>query len=307
LEPAALDLSVKAQTDMRRERERLNKHWKQTRDRARYDVELAERRYQAVDPTNRLVAATLERQWEEAMQHERALKEEHDRYCRKTLPQLSANDEARIAALASDIPALWNSPTTTNADRKAIVRCLVERIVVTLDRNEHTAAMIHWIGGFESRHEFARPVRSYEKLADSDLLMKRLVELREAGTTAEETADTLNAEGFTPINPGKTFNRGMTRKLLLKLGRYGERNDDSLLAPGEWWIRDLADAVGIPWQTLREWAVKGWVHARQTNVEKLWVLWADRAELKRLRKLRSAKWRGIFGKPAELTSPGRRR
>lgn len=308
LEPAALELSLKAQTDLRRERERLNKHWKQKRERARYDAELAQRRYQAVDPTNRLVAATLERQWEETLERERELKEEYDRYCEQALPQLSADDEARIEALASDIPALWHSPTTTNADRKTIVRCLVERVVVTADRHdEHTAATIHWMGGFESRHEFARPVRHYGRLADRDLLQKRLRELRNEGKTAEQTADVLNAEGFHPINPGKAFNRSVVRDLLLKLDLHGERNNDSLLGANEWWVRDLANEIGMAWQTLREWATNGWVHGRQTNVEKLWVIWADRDEVKRLRKLRVAKSRGILGYPLELTEPKRRR
>ena len=248
LEPAALDLSLKARAELRREHERLDKHWKQKLQRARYEVELAERRFQAVDPANRLVAATLERQWEDALQTERGIKEEYDRHCRQTILQLGADDEERSKALASDIPTLWHSSTTTNAERKAIVRCLVERVVVTLDpRNEDTAATIHWIGGFESRHDFARPVRSYEQLADGDLLMKRLVELREAGKTAEQTADILNAEGFAPINPNKKFNREIVRKLLLMLGLFGELNDDSLLAPGEWWVRDLADEVEMPW------------------------------------------------------------
>src|SRR5947199_10411570 len=85
LEPAALELSLKARADLRRERQRLDKHWKQNLQRARYDVELAERRYQAVDPANRLVAATLERHWEDALQSERRIKEEYDRHCRQTL------------------------------------------------------------------------------------------------------------------------------------------------------------------------------------------------------------------------------
>lgn len=304
LEPAALELSLKARADLRRERERLDKNWKQKLQRARYDIELAERRYQAVDPANRLVAATLERQWEEAMQLERGIKEEYERHCRQTLPQLGADDEERIKALASDIPALWHSPTTTNLDRQAIVRCLVERVVVEVERNsEDTVATIHWIGGFESRHEFARPVRAYDQLSEADLLMKRIAELREAGKTAEQTADTLNADGYAPINPDKRFNREIVRKLLLKLGLCGERDNDSLLGPGEWWVHGLADEIGMPWQTLRAWAVNGWVHARQTNVEKLWIMWADRAEIKRLRKLRRANWRGILGKPSELTTP----
>ncbi len=129
---------------------------------------------------------------------------------------------------------------------------------------------------------------------------------RKDGKTAEQTAAALNAEGFRPINPRKTFNRDIVRDLLLKMSLNGERNDDSLLGPGEWWIRDLADEIGMPWQTLREWATNGWVHGRQTNVEKLWVIWADRDEMKRLRKLRSAKSRGIRGYPAELTKPKRR-
>ena len=54
-----------------------------------------------------------------------------------------------------------------------------------------SVATIHWIGGFESRHEFARPVRTYDQLHEGDLLMKRIAELREAGKTAEQTAETL--------------------------------------------------------------------------------------------------------------------
>jgi hypothetical protein len=197
LEPAALELSLKARADLCRERERLDKHWKQKLQRGRYDVELAERRYQAVDPENRLVAGTLERQWEEALHNERRLQEEYDRHSRETIPQLNAEDEARITALASDIPALWQAPATTNADRQSIIRCLVQRAVVEVEPNsEDTALTIHWVGGFESRHEFARPVRTYDQLHDGNLLMKRIVELHDDGHTAEQTAEILNAEGF---------------------------------------------------------------------------------------------------------------
>ena len=62
----------------------------------------------------------------------------------------------------------------------------------------------------------------------------------------------------------------------------------------------------MPWQTLREWAVKGWAHGRQSSVENLWLIWADKAEVKRMRKLRAAGWRGILGYPSELTTPKQR-
>lgn len=304
LEPAALALSLQAQADVRQERERLERNWQQKLQRTRYEAELAERRYREVDPGNRLVAATLERQWEEALRAQREVQEEYDRFAHQTLPHPSAEEAAHIAGLGADIPALWQSPHTTNADRQAIVRCLVERVVVGGERgNERVTATIRWAGGYESRLEFARPVRTYEYLSESDTLMRRIAELRERGKTAEETADIINAEGFKPINPGHSFNRDMVRDLLLKLGLYGEQNDDSLLGKGEWWIRDLAEKLEIPWQTLREWAVKGWAHGRQTKIQKLWILWADREERKRLRQLRAAQHRGILGYPAELTTP----
>ena len=86
LEPAVMALSRRARADVERERDRLEKHWRQRRQRARYEVELAERRYQAVDPANRLVAASLERRWEEALGQERQLQEDYDRFARECRP-----------------------------------------------------------------------------------------------------------------------------------------------------------------------------------------------------------------------------
>jgi hypothetical protein len=71
LEPAALELSLQARGNVRRERRRLEQHWRQTLERGRYEAGAAERRYRAVDAENRLVAATLERQWEEALRRQR--------------------------------------------------------------------------------------------------------------------------------------------------------------------------------------------------------------------------------------------
>jgi DNA invertase Pin-like site-specific DNA recombinase len=307
LEPAALELSLKAQTDLQQERERLDKHWQQQLQRARYDVELAERRYQAVDPDNRLVAATLERQWEDALRRERTLKEECERCGRQSAAPLSAEDRSRIAALASDIPALWHSPQTTNADRQALIRCLVDRVVVHVTpQSEQTEATIHWAGSYESRIAFARPIAAYGQRSDFDEIMDRIVRLHDAGKSAAETAKVLNEEGISPLRCGRPFNDAVVRGLLRRRGVCAEPHDESLLQPGEWWIRDLADAVGMPWQTLRDWAVNGWAHARQTKIQKVWIIWADAEEVARLRRLRAAKNRGTLGYPAELTTPKRR-
>ena len=73
LEPAAVELSLKAIEDVHQERDRLHRHWKQRLERATYEAERAERQYQAVEPENRLVARSLERQWEEALRKRRDL------------------------------------------------------------------------------------------------------------------------------------------------------------------------------------------------------------------------------------------
>ena len=87
LEPAALDLSRQARQDVERARAQLRQHWQQQVQRAQYDVDVAERRSQAVDPANRLVAATLEQRWEEALRPTRQRQEAYERFLRETPPQ----------------------------------------------------------------------------------------------------------------------------------------------------------------------------------------------------------------------------
>src|SRR5439155_22916987 len=101
-----------------RERGRLDRYWRQQRERCRYEVERAERQYQAVDPTNRLVARTLEARWEEALRQARQVDEDYERFMSTTPPRLSEADRDRIRSLAADIPALWSAPQTVAADRK---------------------------------------------------------------------------------------------------------------------------------------------------------------------------------------------
>ena len=128
-------MRLQARHDVERERAQLGQHWQQQVQRARYEVELAARRYQAVDPAYRLVAATLEQRWEEALRHERQLQEASARFRQDTPPHVQAEEWARITAVAADIPALWQAPSTTNRDRQAIIRGLVDRVVVHVQRD----------------------------------------------------------------------------------------------------------------------------------------------------------------------------
>ena len=308
LEPAALELSCQAMETIERDRARLDKHWRQRLEQAGHEAKDAERRYRAVDPENRLVARTLEQRWEEALRAERHVRDDYDRFLREQPPRLGPEERARIAALSSDLPALWHDPGTTHQDRKEIIRHMVEKVVVEVNHDsEYVIVTIHWHGGFTSAHEIVRPVQFYEQLRDFDTLMARVVALRQEGHTAAQIADCLNREGFSPPKRCDVFSPELVHKLLSRHEVRTQITYDAQLGPDEWWLPKLAEQIPVSVGKLAGWARQGWLHARKTPVKRRWVLWADKAELKRLRKLAAESHRGIVEYPAELTTPRERR
>ena len=304
LEPAALELSCRALEDVQRDRARLDKHWKQRLERARYEAVDAERRYRAVDPDNRLVARSLEQRWEETLRAERQVRDDYGRFLREQPPQLSHEERARIAALSSDLPTLWHAAGTTDQDRKEIIRHLVEKVVVHVKNDsEYVDLAIHWQGGFASRHEVVRPVKSYEQLRDFDKLMDRIAALRGEGHTSAQIAECLNREGFSPPKRCGAFFPELVRQLLKRRGLANEKTYTDQLGPNEWWLPKLAEEVPVSAGKLADWTRRGWIHSRKTPAQRLWVLWADKQELKRLRKLAALSHRGVVEYPPELTTP----
>jgi hypothetical protein len=308
LEPAALELSLGAADDLQRERKRLALHWQQQLERARYEVQQAERRYRAVDPENRLVARTLEQQWEQALCAERQRQEEYDRFVQHKPLELTDREQERLRALASDLPALWQSAATSIVERKEILRCLVERIVVQVQGNtEYVDVTIHWAGGFVSQHQIQRPVAEYHQMRDYDRLVERLRELHETGLTAAAIAERLNQEGFHPTGRRTTFCAMTVRQLLSRWQLTGERYDKVALGSDEWWLSDLARELTVSYGTVRRWIAQGWVHCRRTPQLAYHLIWADADELNRLRRLRDhGRTYPRIPTPAELTRPKRR-
>jgi len=312
LEPAALELSLGVGEDLRRERERLDRHWQQRLERTRYEADRAARQYHAVEPENRLVVRELERRWEQALAVVRDAEEQYDRFRRGQPAELTAGDRDLIMSLASDIPGLWRAATTTASDRRVIARHLIERVEVAVQgETEWADVVVHWSGGFVSRHELRRPVRRLEQLRDYTALMDRVLELHRAGQTSGMIADRLNAEGFRPAKRRDTFNSSMVRQMLSRQFRSGPRpralTEASPLESHEWWLTDLARKLGMPVPTVHSWIRRGWISARKlTGAGGRWILWADDEELDRLRRLRASP-RGWSDQPypPELTTPKR--
>jgi alpha-galactosidase len=157
----------------------------------------ARRRYEEVDPSNRLVAAELERRWESMLQIQRTAEESLNRFRSETPSRLTSAQMQSIREMATDSPALWRSESTTAIDRQNIVRSLITDIVVEVIGNtERLAVTVNWAGGFQSRHESRRHVQSFDQLDASRQLAQRIQQLYNEGYPLVDIANQLNAEGY---------------------------------------------------------------------------------------------------------------
>jgi DNA invertase Pin-like site-specific DNA recombinase len=290
LEPAALELALTATERIEQERAELLRHWEQRRERAAYEAERARRQYDAVEPENRLVARTLERRWEERLAAQQQLEEASRRVLRELPRTLSEEERATIRRLARDIPALWLAPTTTHADRKELIRQVVERVVVDAQgASERVRVRIEWVGGGQTEGVVRRPIQRTDALSTYPEICEWVRVGVQDGLPAAAIAERLNAEGYRPPR-GERFGVQTVRVLRQRLGLDGyrpRRHPRIGLGPDEWWRSELARTLGIPTGTLGSWIERGWVRARQEpRGLQRWIVWADTAEIERLRQFR---------------------
>jgi len=241
LQPAALELSLAAEQALRTEREQLEAHWHQRRERAHYEAERAARQYRAVEPEHRLVARALERQWEEARRHEQQIQEAYARFRQAQPPALTAQEREVVARLAEDVPGWWHAPDTTAQDRQEMVRVLVKRVTVEVQGDsEHVAVTMHWAGGMTSAHHLRRPVARYAQLSTYHTLLERIEVLRQAGQSVAQIAACLNREGFAPPKRTPRFTAKMITRLLTQHHRQSPRRaamgEATALRPQEYWV-----------------------------------------------------------------------
>ncbi|MEI6560365.1 MAG: recombinase family protein [Rhodospirillaceae bacterium] len=256
LAPAAIEASLLVAADLTAERDAIDRQWRQRLERAGYEAERARRQYDAVDPENRLVARTLERQWEEALADLSRLESEHADFQRQQPKALSQADLVAIQDLARDVPAVWHAGS--REDRQTIVRLLLERVIIeVVDGSEQVQVQCHWYGGNRTSHRLVRPVARLDQLSTYHALAARAAELHRAGRDFTAIADILNVEGWKPAKRRDTFNAQMVHHLLQKTGavsvRYRRTQPDVNRAPDEWTIRELAHHLGMPEPTLYTW------------------------------------------------------
>jgi DNA invertase Pin-like site-specific DNA recombinase/transposase-like protein len=177
LSPAALEASLEVADLLSADRETALNHWRQQLERARYEAQRAERRYRAVDAENRLVARGLEAEWEKSL---RELADAEAELARRecSMPNvISQAQRQAILALGIDVERVWSATTTTDRDRKELLRTVLEEVIIAVEREEGRAHLaLRWRGGLITDVDVSlpprqAPVRTEEETID---LVRRL-------------------------------------------------------------------------------------------------------------------------------------
>jgi DNA invertase Pin-like site-specific DNA recombinase len=194
MQPAQLETTLAALEQLEHERQTLNQQWELRLERARYHVALAQRQYDAVDPENRLVAGELEKRWNDALASLKQLGQEYATVQHTELAPLSETERQAVRQLATDLPALWQAPTTTAADRKRLLRLVIQEVTLTAQPENRSATfVILWSGGVTTTHQVTCPPLGWHCRTDTAVVER----IRELALTDPDhrIAERLNAEG----------------------------------------------------------------------------------------------------------------
>jgi uncharacterized protein YndB with AHSA1/START domain len=194
--PAQLEIGLKVIGQLQEEKLAMRRQWELQLKQARYEAELAQRQYDAVDPDNRLVAQTLENRWNEKLEVLHKLESTFSAAQAQANFTVTAAEERRIRSLAQDLPKIWNAPTTTDRERKQLLRYAISE--VQLDGVEEQGKIqirITWRSGAVTAHKIARLSVGSWAPRTSDVVVERIRTLS-PDHTAAEIAARLTQEGL---------------------------------------------------------------------------------------------------------------
>jgi DNA invertase Pin-like site-specific DNA recombinase len=197
LAPDQIKMALASLEQIEQEQASLSRQWQLRLERTRYETERARRQYSLVEPENRLVARSLERSWEQKLRDTEKVECEYQDWLVQHRLEITPADRQEILSLGENLPKLWNSASTTPADRKHIVRLLIRDVVVDPDRVKGKVwFQINWQTGAISEHCYIRRVQNYANYPDLERLEQRIRQLHAQHQMDKQIASTLNVEGF---------------------------------------------------------------------------------------------------------------
>jgi DNA invertase Pin-like site-specific DNA recombinase len=295
IQPPEIELAFAVARDAERQSDEIRRQWQLRLEHARYEVRLADRRYKAVDPDNRTVARTLEREWNDKLEELARLESEYEDVRRREKVELSDGDRKQAFALARDLPRVWNAPTTTHAERKNLLRMLIRDVTLSpIDVPERsTRIQILWVTGATSELRVPRPTNT-DAARTPEASLKVLREMCERGTTDVAVAAELNRRGLSS-RYGKPWTKSgvswvrRSRGLRRRHGAYGKRRPPLRRDDGLYSVSGVAKLLGITRRRVYIWIAQGdLVPTEGGNGKPVWFR-LDTDDIKRLRELRASR------------------
>jgi DNA invertase Pin-like site-specific DNA recombinase len=257
--PMALDVALTVQHELQSRLEEADRLRQKQVERARYEADLAQRRYMKVDPDNRLVADTLEADWNHKLRALAETQQEYERRREQDRKVLNEEQRAAILSLATDFPRLWRDPTTPDRDRKRMIRLLLED--VTLIRDKDITVHVRFRGGATRTLQLQLPLNAWQQRMTNSEVVAEVDRLLD-DFAYSQIASFLNERGF---RSGEG-NRFSPRYIARIQHCYGLRSRyDRLRNKGLLTLEEIAQTLGISMNQIKVWHHHGLVRGHAYN------------------------------------------
>jgi DNA-binding transcriptional regulator YiaG len=289
--PLALEVALNVQAHLHARLEEADILRKKRVERAQYEAELARQRYMQVDPRNRLVADTLEADWNGKLRAVMEAQEEYEQQRKADERMLTAEQKKQIASLTTDFPKLWNDPKTPDREKKRMVRLMLED--VTLIRKEQISVNIRFKGGATKMLTLPLSLSAFMERKTRPDIVKEVDRLLEHHHDTEIAAifnkrgvQTGNKVPFTP----KAVKR-IRRTYKIK-DRYTRLREKGMLSRTE-----MMKYFGTTHNTLKSWKDKGWiqVHAYGNTIQTILYELPGEDFIAKIKESNPSRWNDFSG------------
>jgi hypothetical protein len=199
LAPAQLDLYDEVLSEHRATLQRSQQAHAQQVERLHYDASLVEQQFRRVDPDNRLVAAELEQRWEQALRARKSAEELahlHQLQQEQESVPLDPTLRAALVDLGQQLPTIWEGGVLSRTQKKALLRCLINKVVIHRPVPDHVHTRIVWRGGETTVVDIPLSVGSLDRLSSAGELVDRSLALHAAGLSDAQIAERLTVQGY---------------------------------------------------------------------------------------------------------------
>jgi len=259
LKPANVSIAINALGEIEKRNASLDKHWQMNIQRCQYQADIAQRRFEQVDPANRLVAASLEKSWNLELERLSMATSEYKQYQVKREEEYPSHKRKEIVTLAKEIPTLW-AKTTNIKDKKRIVRLLISDITVTKDRQTKTLFLkVRWQAGPLQQIEVTLPPNAADKIRYPQAMVEKVKTLTLQYGDDKKTVSLLNQQGIMGAT-GRPFTTDMIQWI-----RFRHNIKMPLLkSEDELTVNEVCAMFNISRHMIYYWIDKQYVSARKT-------------------------------------------